>query len=72
MTPVANANLAALFASIVRADTGFLDFLIPPAEKNVRKTIKLGMKLNFSKEKIVTCNHQFIKDNHSKTSPKGF
>ena len=33
MTPVANANRAALFASMVRADTGFLDFFIPPAEK---------------------------------------
>ena len=66
MTPVANANRAALFASMVRADTGFLDFFIPPAEKKRKKTIKLGTKLNFSKEKIVSCNHQFIKVNHSK------
>ena len=44
MTPVANANRAALFASMVRADTGFLDFFIPPAEKkNRKKPIKLRM-----------------------------
>ena len=43
MTPVANANRAALFASMVRADTGFLDFFIPPAEK------KIWMKSNIGK-----------------------
>ena len=40
MTPVANANRAALFASMVRADTGFLDFFIPPAEKKIMDEIK--------------------------------
>ena len=40
MTPVANANRAALFASMVRADTGFLDFFIPPAVKKNMDEIK--------------------------------
>ena len=47
MTPVANANRAALFASMVRADTGFLDFFIPPAEKKHKENYKVRDKIKF-------------------------